>query len=153
MVAIQGGLQVHLGGFTGAQALSQSTATAVQEILPKNGYISVGMGTATGFARNRYLLASTTGTATDDEVDDGLECWIVCTGTGEAYIDVGGLASGRLEGLRSSSTDSSFASATGSFTFLGATDNSVGFLHMKRLAGQWMLVNSRGATLATATNS
>jgi hypothetical protein len=154
-----GGLQVHLGGFTGGQVLTQSTATVEQEILPKSGVVYIGMGTATGFGLNRYLLASTTGTATDDEIADGLECWLVATATGEAKIDVGGMASGRLEGLQVTTTSTSaapaavFASATGSFNLSGATDGSSDFLRFKRLGGQWMLTNSRGASLATATNS
>lgn len=128
-----GGLQTHLGGFTGGQAFTQSTATAEQEVLPHSGVAYMGMGTvASSFNTNRYVLASTTGTATDDELPDGLDIWIVCTGTGHVNLDVLG------------------GTATGGYIMKTAAQG----LHLKRLGGVWALVVNRGAaTIATATNS
>ena len=125
------GLQTYLGGFQDGQAFTQSTATAEQEVLPHSGVAYVGVGTATGFARNRYFLASTTGTATDDELPDGLELWIGSTATGEAKVDVHG------------------GTATGGYTFAAAGD----FVNLKRWGGIWYLALNHGATIATATNS
>lgn len=111
------------GVFGSAETLSQSTSTAAQEVSMKTDVSHLGVGTATGFGVNRYLL----GTATARE---GQEKVCLTTGTGEAILVLTGTATGAL--------------------VFGA-DGDLAML--RYMNGTWFLLHNNGATFATATGT
>lgn len=146
------GVARHPITWSALETLTQSTATAIQT-LNNNFEISVlGMGTATGFARNRYLL-STVGAA------EGMEKLIIANATGEAYLilnNVGPTSGGTFNLncaaallLAATTVDAlqAIATATGNLVF-GAADDQV---RVKFMGGLWRCVDLYGATLATTT--
>ena len=70
------------------QTFTQATATAFQAVNLFVQRVHLGVGTATGFARNRYSLA--TGAA------EGQIVSFLTTGTCEAYLAFAGTATGML---------------------------------------------------------
>ena len=68
------------------ESFTQSTATAFQSLALHTDVVRLGVGTATGFDRNRYSLAS--------GADELREKFIHVTGTGEAYLYVAGTSTG-----------------------------------------------------------
>ena len=110
------------------------------------------MGTATGFARNRYLL-STSGAV------EGMEKLIISNATGEAYVlvnNVGPTAGGsfplHVAGallVTATTVDAlqGIATATGCLVF-GAADDQV---LLKFMGGVWRFRDLIGVTLATTT--
>lgn len=128
------------------ETLTQSTATAFQALSLKTDISVLGMGTATGFARNLYSLAS--------GAVEGQEKLIICSATGEAKLFVAGPTQGRLPlnvAMENNSTattvDALLASATGLWTF--QTDGD--YILCKFMNGVWNYMDSKGATLATST--
>ena len=121
-ISVTTGTQVRDGGtFQAVETLTQSTATAEQTVSGAEDVSHLGVGTATGFARNKYLLAST--------AIEGMEKVVLTTGTGEAYLRVAG------------------GTATGAFVF-GADGDMV---YVKLINGTWQLLSNNGATFATST--
>jgi len=112
------------GTFQAQDAFTQSTATGLQSLSVTTDISVLGMGTATGFGRNRYLLATTSAVEGQSKV-------IAATATGEAYVDVGG------------------GTATGGYVFSNVDHNVV----LQFLQGKWRQIALMGATFATATNS
>lgn len=111
------------GSVQSQESLTQSTATAIQSLSVTTDVSVLGMGTATGFARNRYLLPTTSAV-------EGQEKVVVATGTGEAYLDLAG------------------GTATGGYVFSTADS----WITARLINGDWRPIGT-GATLATATNS
>lgn len=131
--------------FGSVETLTQSTATAIQELDLRQEVTILGMGTATGFLVNRYALPTPTA--------EGMEKLIVTQATGEAKVFVG-LPSGRIGVVGSSlaapaatSVDAMWASATGLWVFQSSGD----FLLLRAVDGAWAILHGSGATLATAT--
>jgi hypothetical protein len=122
-IAITRVIQKTEGVFQSVETLSQSTGTGLQEADTKVDAVHLGVGTATGFAINRYLL----GTATARE---GQETVCLTTGTGEAYLVFTGTATGAL--------------------VFGADGDLV---LMRYMNGTWFLMHNNGATFATATGT
>ena len=121
-ISITTGAAVHKGGtFQSVETLTQSTATAEQSLDLDTDVSHLGVGTATLFTRNKYLLASTG--------VDGMEKIVLTTGTGEAKLRLGG------------------GTATGAHVFQSDTD----MLYTKLINGQWMVLSTLGATIATST--
>lgn len=123
-ITITSGTQVHPGAAYSNQSLSQSTATALRTLDTSFDVLSLGMGTATGFGVNRYLLAT-------DDAFQGRAVFVQATGTGEAKLLVGG------------------GTSTGDLVFAAATD--VALLEQRDTG--WFLVQNSGATVATATGT
>lgn len=91
-VSVVGGPQRRRGGGDNVsrQTFTQSTATADQLINLFADQVTLGVGTATGFVRNRYTLAT--------GAEEGKEIVIFVTGTGETYTYLGGgTATGRIK--------------------------------------------------------
>jgi hypothetical protein len=104
------------------ETMTQSTATAAQEISTTHQVTTLGGGTATGsLSFNQYLLATGDGWELMDKI-------VQMGATGEATLQFSG-------------------TATGAHVMAADTD----FVHLKQIAGTWWLQNSQGATLATAT--
>lgn len=147
-VTITAGKQVRRGGvFQSTEDLAQSTATAEQDVSLTTDVTTFAGGTATGFGVDKYLLA---GTSTEGFIE-GLEKVVVMLATGEAKLRVESLATGQLGGLQtvlsSTGSETLFASATGAFTLSGADH----WVWMKVFNAKWHIMQSAGATLATAT--
>lgn len=131
--------------FGGVKTFTQSTATAIQVLSVRGEANVLGMGTATGFLVNRYVLP-TTGV-------DGSEVLIVSNATGEAKVFIP-LPSGRIGIVGSmlavpaaTSVDAMQASATGLWVFQSDGD----YLLCKVVDGSYAIIAGSGATLATAT--
>jgi hypothetical protein len=122
-ITITAGAQVSPGQYRSLKSYSVSTATAPQTLDATYDVHNIGMGTATGFGINRYLLAT-------DGAREGREIAIQSTGTGEAYLVLSG-------------------TATGALVFLSATD----VVEVKQVNALWMLKTNQGATFATATGT
>lgn len=142
----------HPGTWQSSETLTQSTATAFQALDPHIDVSFLGMGTATGDNSNNLYSLTSTGHSNGDAVE-GMEKFIMSTGTGEAavYID---LATGRLPvqmAFMSNSTattlDACAVSATGNWVF--GVDGD--FMHLKFMNGNWLFLNGQGVTQATAT--
>lgn len=128
------------------ETLTQSTATAFQALSLKTDISVLGMGTATGFGLNRYSLAS--------GAVEGQEKLIVSSASGEAKLFVVGPTQGRLPlniAMESNATattvDALLASATGLWVFQSDGD----YILCRFMNGVWNYMDSKGATLATAT--
>ena len=104
------------------ETISQSTATAFQAVNLFVGRVHLGMGTATGFARNRYSIAAT-------GADEGSTVSFLTTGTGEAHLHLGA------------------GTATGLWVFTETDD----YLLTKLEDGKWRVLTNSGVTQATAT--
>lgn len=65
-------------GYYAKQTFTQSTATAFQSVNLFVDRVHLGLGTATGFARNHYSLAS--------GAEEGREVSFLATASGEAYL-------------------------------------------------------------------
>jgi hypothetical protein len=144
-VTISGGEAQTNSSWQSSESLTQSTATAVQSISLRTDVSVLGMGTATGFARNRYSLA-TSGV-------EGQEKLVISSATGEAYVFVP-TSSGRMGVIPSSlaipsatAVDAVWASATGDWVFQSDGD----YLLVKFMNGSWQFLGGAGATLATST--
>lgn len=134
------------------ETLTQSTATAIQSISVHHDVTVLGMGTATGFTRNKYLL-STSGAV------EGMEKLIISNATGEANVIInnvgptnGGtfplhVAAGLLVTATTTDALQGIATATGSLVFSSPDD----MVRVKFMAGNWRFVDLYGATLATTT--
>lgn len=127
------------------ESMTQSTATAFRSLSVTKEVSVLGMGTATGFARNLYSLP-TTGV-------EGSEKLIVSSATGEAYVFVP-TRSGRMSPAASllavstaTSVDAMWASATGMWKFVADGD----WLLCKMINGTWEVLAGDGVTMATAT--
>ena len=78
-VTIIGGVPRKRGaGYRTKQSLTQSTATSYQTVSLDTELTCLGMGTATGIARNLYSLAS--------GAVEGMDKSILSTATGEAHL-------------------------------------------------------------------
>lgn len=88
ITVVGGPLSSRWAGSRVKQTFGQSTATAFQSLASDVPVVTLGMGTATGAARNLYLLAS--------GVVPGQEISILSTGTGEAKLLV---AAGTATGM------------------------------------------------------
>lgn len=124
---------------------TQSTATTIQTLDVREDVSVLGMGTATGFLVNRYILP-TTGV-------EGQEKLIISSATGEAKVFVP-TKSGRMSIVASSlaipaatAVDAGWASATGLWVFQEDGD----YLLLKFMNGNWMFLDGAGASMATAT--
>src|SRR5262245_46309058 len=88
------------GTIADSQTLTQSTATLPQGISIMHGLTTLSGGTATGFARDLYVLrATTTATATGAHLGqavEGMVKTILMLGTGEAKIQVDSWATTRI---------------------------------------------------------
>ncbi len=121
-IATTVGEQLRHGSIQSIEALTQSTATAAQTVSNTHDVTTLGAGTATGtLLRNQYLLA--TGAM------EGMEKIVQMGATGEATLQVGG------------------GTATGALVFQSDGD-LVRFKYMNNI---WYVLNTVGATLATAT--
>ena len=109
------------GTFSSAESLTQSTATAAQSVSLNTDVTSLGGGTATGFGVNTYELA--TGAV------EGREKLVQLGATGEAKLSLGG------------------GTATGQLVFAADGD----LVLLRYINDVWMVMNTVGATLATAT--
>lgn len=142
----------HESTFLSLETLTQSTATAIQSISVHHAITVLGMGTATGFTRNKYLL-STSGAV------EGMEKLIISNATGEANViinNVGPTAGGSFPLhvaaallVTATTVDAlqGIATATGSLVF-GAADDQV---LLKFMGGVWRYRDLYGVTLATTT--
>lgn len=147
----QGEVQ-HRQTYQSIETLTQSTATTNQTISVTHDITVLGMGTATGFGLNRYLL-STSGAV------EGMEKTIISNATGEAKVlinnvgpTLGGTFPLHVAGallLAATTVDAlqAIATATGCLVF-GAADDTV---VCRFRAGWWRVVELYGATLATTT--
>lgn len=122
-IVIQGGGQNLPGTYRSLKSYSQSTATGAQTVDASYDVINLGMGTATGFGVNRYLLAT-------DGAKEGRDIVFQATATGEAYLVFSG-------------------TSTGALVFGAATDS----VHLRQVNNVWYLVANYGATVATATGT
>lgn len=134
------------------ETLTQATATTIQTISTQVDITVLGMGTATGFTRNKYLL-STVGAV------EGMEKMIICNATGEANVIVnnvgptlGGsfplhVAAALLLAATTVDALQAIATATGSLVF-GSADDVV---LLKFMGGTWRYRDLYGVTLATTT--
>lgn len=88
-ITITSNAQVFNAGISqSVENLTQSTATGLQTLSLKTDISNIGMGTATGFGINRYLLPAG---------QHGQEKWLVAQATGEAYVQLAaGTATGAL---------------------------------------------------------
>ena len=113
-------------GWFALEILNPSTSTSPQSLalhapLTRISTATGGTGTATGFERNVFTLA----TASSIE---GQQKAIVMTGTGEVKIVLTGTATGRW-----------------------VMDSADDFLVFRMLDRKWRLISNSGATLATST--
>lgn len=134
------------------ETLTQATATTIQTISNQVDITVLGMGTATGFTRNKYLL-STSGAV------EGMEKMIISNATGEANVIInnvgptlGGSFPLHVAGallLTATTVDAlqAIATATGSLVF-GSADDVV---LLKFMGGVWRYRDLYGVTLATTT--
>lgn len=151
-ISINGGDIQHGQTWQSYETLTQSTATSNQTISTQTDVTILGMGTATGFARNRYLL-STSGAV------EGQEKLIISQATGEAYVLVNNVGPTQglipinvghvLLGAGATTVDAlqAVATATGCLVFQAADD----MVLLKFYAGNWRFRDAVGATFATAT--
>ena len=140
------------GTFRSIETLTQSTATAIQTLNNAYAVSVLGMGTATGFARNRYLL-STSGAV------EGMEKTVISSATGEAYLIFNSsAATGNFTfpiqvclALLGTATTvdalAGIATATGNLVFNADGD----FVRARFINGFWRAQELVGATLATTT--
>lgn len=105
------------------KSYTQATGTALQTLDPNYDVHNLGMGTATGFGVNRYLLA------TDGDYEGRVQ-YIQATATGAAHLVLTG-------------------TATGAWVLAAATD----IMRFRQFNGAWNLEQNSGATLATATGT
>ena len=121
-ISIVGGVIKRRGGDkTARESFSQSAATAYQNLDPTVDISVLGVGGATGFNVNRYLLAAT-------GVVPRTTKYILTTGTGEAKLIV------------------DTTTATGAWVFT-ALDS---FMKTEFIEGKWRVIQTT-ATVATAT--
>ena len=127
------------------ETLTQSTATTVQSLSLQTEISILGMGTATGFARNRYELAS--------GAVEGQEKLVIAEATGEAYLRVSA-QSGRIPMQiafaslpTATNSDSLYVTSTGDWVFQSAED----YILLKYISGVWTYIALVGATYATAS--
>lgn len=117
------GTQVSEGQPRSVKSYTQSVATGIQTLDPTYDVHNLGMGTATGFGVNRYLLA------TDSDYEGRVQ-YIQATATGAAHLVLTG-------------------TATGAWVLAAATD----IMKFTQFNGSWLLNQNTGATLATATGT
>ena len=151
-ILVTGGEQRSEQSWGSIETLTQSTATAIRTLDNKYAVSSLGMGTATGFARNRYLLSTASAI-------EGMEKVIQATATGEAYLIFNSSAATgnhqfylqALFGLMGTATTvdalQGIATATGNLVFGADGDYAVA----RFINGFWRCVDLNGATLATTT--
>lgn len=150
-ITISAGEVQHGPTWQSYETLTQSTATAIQTLNNNMDVSILGMGTATGFTRNKYLL-STSGAV------EGQEKVIISHATGEANVIINNVGPTQgvipfsvalvLYGGTATTVDSiGLASATGSLVFQAADD----YVRMKYMAGSWRYLDAVGATFATTT--
>lgn len=94
-ITITAGDANRIGGWQSSEDLTNSTATAVQELGLDHPVSTISGGTATGFGVNRYLLPSATATGARG-AQEGQEKTVVMLATGEAYLVFSGTATGAL---------------------------------------------------------
>ena len=147
-VTITGGDVQHPGTFQAVETLTQSTATAPQNISTSHGVTILGMGTATGLSRNLYdLLAST--------AVEGAQKMIAANATGEANVFIAAPTIGRLpfhislvnNPTATAAIDQVWASATGRWMFQTEGD----YIFLKFMSGAWHFLDANGATQIAAT--
>ena len=151
-ILVTAGEQRHEQTWGSIESLTQSTATAIQTLNNHFAVSSLGMGTATGFTRNRYLLSTASAI-------EGMEKVITCTATGEAYLIFNSSAATgnfqfsleALYGLMGTATSvdalAAIATATGNLVFNADGD----YVLARFIGGFWRAVDLKGATLATTT--
>lgn len=120
-IAVNRGEQQGDGTFNSLETMTQSTATSSQTISNKFSVTTLGMGTATGFGLNKYLLSAT-------DAVEGKEKVVQSGATGEAKLVLTG-------------------TATGALVFQSDGD----LVRLKLMNATWLVLNTVGATLATAT--
>lgn len=126
------------GTYQSKEDLTQSTATARQSISVHHAITTLSGGTATGFDKDLYTLAST--------AVEGMEKTICMLATGEAKVVIGGLATIAVGGFFGTSSDDAHVSATGAFT-LSVPGH---YILCKKFNERWW-VTSANCTFATAT--
>jgi len=142
----------HNGTWSSREALTQSTATAIQTLSNNHDVSVLGMGTATGFTRNRYLL-STSGAV------EGMEKLVISSATGEAYLIFNSAAATGNHSFPLNVTAALLTTATTVDALMGiatATGNLVfnadgDYVLAKFINGYWRAQDLVGATLATST--
>jgi hypothetical protein len=122
-VTITPGSQVLDGMYRSVKIYSESTSTGIQTMDPNYEVLNLGMGTATGFGVNRYLLAT-------DGNKEGREVLVLATATGEAKLVLTG-------------------TSTGAKVFQSDGD----FARVKQVNGTWYEIQTSGPTDATATGT
>ena len=138
-VSITPGVRRQVLGSQSIQTLSNSTATAAQNISITTFVSTIAGGTATGsLLRNQYLMP---------EGPDGLEKVVYMLATGEATLQMT-MATG-LHASWSMSSDAVFTAgaATGAFVL----NNKGDFVRALYLDGGWTVLGMNGATFGTST--
>ena len=139
--------QVRAGTFGAIQELTVSTATTRQRISPHISITTIAGVTATSGPNLNALFTLPGATATDPPVE-GMQKIIKMTGTGPSIsVIVESLATGRLWGLFSTSSDDQhFTAPTGAFAGI---DKTFG-LHLLFLDTQWQVLGGK-ATISTGS--
>jgi hypothetical protein len=125
-IEITRGTQLGNGTFGSLETYSQSTATGYQTLSQNHSVLTLGMGTATGFNLNRYVLASSTATTGEKE---GMELTIQSGATGEAKVAV------------------PLSTSTGAYVFQSDGD----FVRLRMTNSSWREIDLLGPTIATAS--
>ena len=147
-VTITGGeVQKKGGTWQSIETLTQSTATVPQAISLNTDVTVLGMGTASGFPRNKYTLA--TGAV------EGMEKLIISSATGEATVFIPSattllpfhVAFAALTTATTADAVLGGSTATGQWVFQSDGD----FVYLKYMNGLWHFQDLAGATKATVT--
>ena len=153
-VTISAGDINRTGAFRSSKSYTQSTATSVQTLDFSFDVSLLGMGTATGFPRNKYVLATSVvvGTATVHAAE-GQYHLIMATATGEATVFVTAATTPLPVNVAfqllptATSLDAINATATGQFVLQSSGDA----IWCQMRNGLWHVLDVAGATIATST--
>ena len=153
-VTISAGDINRTGALRSSKSYTQATATAVQTLDFSFDVSLLGMGTATAFTRNKYVLATSVvvGTATVHAAE-GQYHLIMATATGEANVFVTAATSPLSVNVAfqmlptATSLDAITTTATGAFVLQSSGDA----IWCQMRNGLWHILDVVGATFATST--